>query len=40
MTKKADVYKRQVEEPITDPESYLKINFYYYLLDTAITKQN
>lgn len=27
-----------VDEPISDPESNFKINFYYYLLDTAISK--
>lgn len=26
------------DEPITDAETYFKVNFYYYLLDTAITK--
>lgn len=26
------------DEPITDPETHFKVNFYYYLLDTAITK--
>ena len=26
------------DEPITDPKTHFKVNFYYYLLDTAITK--
>lgn len=30
--------KTVAEEPISDPESNFKINFYYYLLDTAISK--
>ena len=27
-----------VDEPIADPETHFRVNFYYYLLDTAITK--